>query len=316
MIAFWALCGMASAQTTTTPTVSEFLNAANSVYLIDATPSGMTNFTQGGQAVILNDVADGAIASVFVTAEHQVIIAFQGTTGGLNMLLDPVAALTQTAADVEIVISDDYTGKPPAAFTASLKFARQVVSLAEAQGYTVSNIFITGHSLGGIEAEYVASQTGLGGIAFESTGIADSPASGATGANFVNTVTYGDPVGEFGSDIDAMQPNCPPYVAGGGKAPHYGWILFMGKSSDQTTLRNEIEGNTILNFASDVDFMALLMEFHLPGVQAHDLGVTLNPNSSIVDGIGDMSGPVLKYEDMQIPALLNEAASAGHLIKG
>ncbi len=305
-----------SAEAAGTPTVSEFLNAANAVYLINATPSGMTRFTHNGVPVTLVDDADGAVASVYVTAEHQVVIAYQGTTGGLNFLVNPIAAATQVATDIQVVLSDDYSGTPPAALTSSLNFAGLVVSLAEAQGFTTANIFVTGHSLGGIEAEYVAQQTGLGGIAFESTGIADRPASGVTGANFVNTVTFGDPVGNFGSDIQAEQPTAPPFVAGGGMAPHFGQIVFLGTPSDETTLRNDIEGKSVLNLGSDLDFIELLLEFHLPGVQAHDLEVTLNPSSAIVDDVGDMAGQVLNVGNLQIPAFINAASAAGRLVKG
>jgi hypothetical protein len=318
-----ALGGVASAQAAgTTPTVSEFLNAANAVYMINATPAGMTRFTNDGQAVTLTDNTNGAVASVYVTAENQVIIAYQGTTGGLNIILDPVAAFQQVITDIDDVISDE-SGGTPAAYTSSLNFAKSVISLAKAQGYTTSNIFVTGHSLGGIEAEYTASQTGLGGISFEPTGIAEPPASGVTGANFVNTVTYGDPVASFSSDIQSEQPTAPPYVAGGGQAPHFGSIVFLGTPSDETTLTNEFGGtqnqwfgSAFLDPLTVTNAGILMATFHLPGVQAHDLNVTLNPTTPIVDGVGDMSGQVLKVGNMQIPALIQAAAAAGRWTKG
>jgi hypothetical protein len=307
---------MGSAQAAGTPTVSEFLNAANALYLINATPSGMTRFTSNGRQVSLTDDANGAIADVFVTAENQVIISYQGTTGGLNFLINPTAAATQLITDIDVVINDDFGGNTPAALTTSLSFAKSVVAMAEAQGFTTANIFVTGHSLGGIEAEYVASQTGLGGIGFESTGIADKPASAATGSNFIDTVTFGDPVGNFSSDIMAEQPTAPPFVANGGMAPHYGQIVFLGTPADETTLRNAVEGSTILDLATDVAVIDLVLEFHLPGVQAHDLDVTLNPSSELIDGIGDMKGDVLDFSNLQIPALINAAQQAGRLTKG
>jgi hypothetical protein len=307
---------MGSAHAAGTPTFSEFLNAANSLYLINATPPGMTRFTNNGREVTLTDDANGAVAGVFVTAEKQVIISFQGTTGGLNFFVNPTAAATQLITDIDVVINDDFGGKTPAALTTSLSFANSVVSMAEAQGFTLSNIFVTGHSLGGIEAEFVASQTGLGGIGFESTGIADKPAAGATGNNFINTVTFGDPVGNFSSDIQAEQPTAPPFVANGGMAPHFGNIVFLGTSADETTLRDEIEGNEITDLASDLDFIELLLEFHLPGVQAHDTDVTLNPSSNLVDGIGDMKGQIINLENLQIPDVLSAASKAGRQSRG
>jgi hypothetical protein len=315
-----AACSMigatGSANAAGTPTVSEFLNAANALYLINATPPGMSRFTSNGRQVTLTDDADGAVADVFVTAEDQIIISYQGTTGGLNFLVNPIAAATQVVTDLQVVISDDFTGTPPAALTTSLNFAKSVVAMAEAQGFSTANIFVTGHSLGGIEAEFVATQTGLGGIGFESTGIADRPAAGVTGSNFVNTVTFGDPVGNFSSDIMAEQPTAPPFVANGGRAPHFGQIVFLGTPSDETTLRNDIEGKSILDLASDLSFIELLLEFHLPGVQAHDLHVTLDPSSPIIDDVGDMAGQVLNLGNLQIPAFISAASAAGRLTKG
>jgi hypothetical protein len=141
---------MGSAQAAGTPTFSEFLNAANALYEINTTPTGMTRFTHNGQNVTLTDDADGAVAGVFVTAEKQVIISFQGTTGGNNFVVNPTAAATQLVTDIDVVIHDDFGGKTPAALSTSLSFAKSVVSLAEAQGFALSNIFVTGHSLGGI----------------------------------------------------------------------------------------------------------------------------------------------------------------------
>jgi hypothetical protein len=307
---------MGSANAGETPTVSEFLNAANALYLIDATPAGMSRFTSNGAAVMLDDETDGAFADVFITKENQLIISYQGTTGGLNFLVNPIATVTQVVTDIQVVEEDDLEGNTPAGLTTSLSFAKSVIALANAQGFSTSNIFVTGHSLGGIEAEFVASQTGIGGIGFESTGISNTPVAGATGSNFVDSVTFGDPVGNFSSDIDALQPNAPPFVANGGQAPHYGNIVFLGTPSDETTLINDLSGASIENLADDLTLLDLVLEFHLPGVQAHDLNVTLNPSSDLVDGLGDMAGEVENWANLQIPALISAASAAGRLTKG
>ncbi len=66
--------------TAATPTVSEFLNASNVEYLIgNATPAGMKPFTLFGIPVTYTDVLDGVSAKVWITAENQVVIAYQGT---------------------------------------------------------------------------------------------------------------------------------------------------------------------------------------------------------------------------------------------
>ena len=236
--AFGVITGTARAATT--PTVSEFLNAANCEYLVNAIPAGMHAYTRNGTAVTFTDNADGVVAAVFVTSENQLIIAYQGTTGGLNFPLDPIAAASQVITDIGIFLDDTSKGRVPGAYRVALNFAKSVVTSASAQGYTASNVFVTGHSLGGIEAQYVAQQTGLGGMSFEATGLATKAAAGAIGSNFVNLVTDGDPVGNFSSDIQGEQPFAPTFVSQGGRAPHYGPIVTLGSATDQMSLSRTV----------------------------------------------------------------------------
>jgi hypothetical protein len=277
----------------------------------------MTAFTNNGTPVTFVDNADGVVASVFVSKESQVIIAFQGTTGGLNFLLDPEAAATQTLTDIQIFVNDSLNGVTPGSFGVSLNFANSVISLAEAQGFSKSNIFVTGHSLGGIEAEFVAQQTGLGGIGFEPTGIATTAPAGVTGANFVNIVTDGDPVGNFASDINADQPLAPTFVSGGGAAPHFGSIVIIGNAADETTLSTDAKDfdTPAGDAAGTTATVALILDFHLPGTQAHDLNVTLSPSSAEIDGQGIQNRSVFNVANDTIPQLIQAASSAGKLVQ-
>lgn len=314
----FAMLGLArTALAATTPTVSELLNASNAEYLIDAVPVGMHAFTNDGTPVTFVDNANGVVSSVFITAEHQLIIAFQGTTGGLNFFIDPAAAASQVITDIGIFFNDTVHGVTPPAYKTALTFARSVVAIAESQGFSQENIFLTGHSLGGIEAEFVAQQTGLGGIGFEPTGLGTKPLAAATGTNFVNIVTDGDPIGNFSSDIKGEQPLAPAFIAQGGAAPHYGQIVVLGNHADQATLsravanaNNPLDLPIVLLNAAD-----LLLQFHLPGVQAHDAGVTLNPSSPLIDATGNLNGPVFNIANDTIPQLIQHAAAAGRLIQ-
>lgn len=290
------------------PTVSQLLNAANTEYLLGGTPQGMSAFTVGGQQLSYLNEADGVSAKVWVTSQNQVVIAYQGTTGGLNLLTNPLIALTQIVQDVGIYSKQVTPGEKD-----SLAFAKSVIATAAARGITSANVFVTGHSLGGIEAEYVAQQTGLGGIAFESTGI-PAAANAAAGKNFVNVVTYGDPVANYASDISAMQPFAPS----SGLA-HYGQVVLVGNPADEVTLHNDVQGwgnwwNPIQQAGILTNLIGLMGNFHLPGVQAHDLGVTLNPYSSIVDGLGVQSGPVFAAGGDTVNQLISQAGGSGHLI--
>ena len=73
-----------------TPTVTEFLNAAISEYVIGGVPDGMKAFAVGGQQLSYYDTLTGAVAHTWITAENQVLISFAGTTGGENLLLNPL----------------------------------------------------------------------------------------------------------------------------------------------------------------------------------------------------------------------------------
>lgn len=296
------------------PTVTQFLNAANAEYIIGGVPAGMHPFTFLGVPVSYTDVLDGVSAQVWVTPQNQIVIAYQGTTGGENLAIDPLAAAAQIITDLGI-----YAGGTPPAEIDSLNFANVVLGMARLEGYSSSNVFVTGHSLGGIEAEYVAAKTGLGGIGFESTGLPKFSGEGA-GANFVNIVTYGDPVGNYSSDIKGEQPFSAAYVAGGGALPHYGNIIMVGGPSDQTTLTNDVakwgDGNLGDQAAVLGNLVGLLIDFHLPGTQAHDLGVTLNPYAAIVDGIGVQNSPVFNVGSDTIAQLIAAAAAHGNLQPG
>src|SRR6185312_9874741 len=93
--------------------------------------------------------------------------AYQGTTGGTNLLFHPLIALSQIFTDMQVI----FTHTTPQAFWDSLAFERKVQAAAIEQGYTTDDIFVTGHSLGGWEAQFVAQKTGLGGIGFEGPGL-------------------------------------------------------------------------------------------------------------------------------------------------
>lgn len=291
-----------------TPTVAQFLDAANAEYTLGGTPPGMTPFLVNGRQLGMTDEISGMSAKVWITDRHQVIIAYQGTTGGSNALLNPLAAVTQTIADVGI-----YAQTTPPAERDALAFAREVASYAASRGVAASNIFVTGHSLGGIEAEYVAQQTGLGGIGFEPTGIPKQLATPGNGSNFVDVVTYGDPVGNYSSDIKGEQPFAPVYAPGqSGALPHYGQVVMVGTPADQAQLTQAVASwnNPGLNQATVLASLAgLLAEYHLPAVQAHDLGVSLSPYSYIADAAGNTTGAVFPAAQDTIPQLLSAYAA-------
>lgn len=269
-----------------TPTVTEFLQSAMAVLDYKAIPDGAKPFLYNGQQLGIVDSATGMAAKVYVTAENQVIIAYQATTGGITGNTNPVTVFTQTLQDVGIAAKIATPGERDA-----LLFAQFVAHEAQKQGYSTNDIFVTGHSLGAIEAEYVAQQTGLGGIAFDGTGIPLSGLGNGDGSNFINVLQYGDPVSSYSSDVQGEQPFAPAYSPKGGDLPHYGQKVFVGSVDDQkwlsTVSQNEWGAGTItgkLQAASDY-LNKGFPNFHMPTHVAANLGVDLSLKTfSIANG--------------------------------
>ncbi|WP_431235153.1 hypothetical protein ACQ856_11930 [Mycolicibacterium psychrotolerans] len=298
--------------TALTPTVAQFLNAAAAEYVLGGVPGGLRQFTVNGVPVTSTNVLSGESAQVWVTPQNQIIIAYQGTTGGTNLLFNPLIAISQIVTDLQIL----FTGTTPRAFTDALRFEQRVQGLAEQQGYSTSDIFVTGHSLGGWEAEYVSQQTGLGGIGFESPGINTIVAGNGANSGFVNIETYGDPAAYFSSDLPGLQPFMPTYVPGGGTKPHYGPIVMIGDPKAVYPLFNSSAlygygpiGDAIFM----LDTLGNFFEHHLPAMQAYNLDVT--PDPTVVPWLGLPMGPVeTGYGALTISQLLQAASQAGTLI--
>ncbi|WP_458318837.1 hypothetical protein [Mycolicibacterium brisbanense] len=295
-----------------TPTVSQFLNAAAAEYVLGGTPGDLKPFTVDGKQMQSTNTLSGESAKAWVTPQGQIIVAYQGTTGGTNLLANPVIAISQIATDAQVI----FTNTTPQAFTDSLAFEQQVAAEAAKQGYSQDDIFVTGHSLGGWEAEYVAQQTGVGGVGFESPGINTTVPGNGANSGFVNVETYGDTAAYFATDLPALQPFVPPYVPGGGTKPHYGSIVMIGDPTATTPLVNAASlwgANPIGDVVFVVDILGNFLEHHLPGMQAYNLGVT--PDPGVVPWLGATMGPVESgYGDMTIPELQKAASDAGTLI--
>ncbi len=298
--------------TALTPTVAQFLNAAAAEYVLGGVPGGLRQFTVNGVPVTSTNILSGERAQVWVTPQNQIIIAYQGTTGGTNLLFNPLIAISQIVTDLQIL----FTGTTPRAFTDALRFEQRVQGLAALQGYSTTDIFLTGHSLGGWEAEYVSQQTGLGGIGFESPGINTIVAGNGANSGFVNIETYGDPAAYFSSDLPGLQPFMPTYVPGGGTKPHYGSIVMIG---DPKAVYPLLNSSALYGYGPIGDAIFMLdtlgnfFEHHLPAMQAHNLDVA--PDPTVVPWLGLPMGPVESgYGTLTITQLLQAASQAGTLI--
>ncbi len=296
-----------------TPTVEQFLNAATTSYVLGATPGGMRPFTVDGWPMASTDTFTGMSAKVWVTPQSQLIIAYSGTTGGTNLLFNPWIALSQILTDAEA----GFSNTTPDAFTQAVRFAERVQTEAAAQGYTADDIFVTGHSLGGWEAQYVAQQLGFAGIGFEGPGLSSTVPGNGVDALFVNTASYGDIAAYLASDLPGLQPFAPPYVPAGGLKPHYGPIVLLGDPDANNPMINasRLWGTSVVgSLIAVVDLFGNFFANHLPAVQAYNLDVDLDP--SVVPWLGQPNGPVLVgFGELTIPEFLKAASDAGILVR-
>ena len=299
---------------TPTPTVAQFLNAATTEYVLGGTPGGMTPFTVNGWPMTSLHLATGSDASVWVTPQNQVIIAYSGTTGGTNLLFNPLIAITQLVTDFQAGFGDT----TPAAFTQAVDFAQAVQAEAAAQGYAPEDVFVTGHSLGAWQAQYVAQQLGLNGIGFEGPGLSSTVPGNGANSLFVNTATYGDMAAYLSSDLPGLYPIVPyPYVPGGGLHPHYGPIVMLGDPNANTPMINAarlIGQGPVGTLIGAVGLLGNFFASHLPGVQAYNLDVDQDPG--VVPWLGVTGGTVhTGFGDMTIGEFLKAASDAGILVK-
>lgn len=297
---------------TPTPTVKQFLDAATTEYVLGGTPGGMVPFTVDGWPMRSLYLDTGSDASVWVTPQNQIIIAYSGTTGGTNLLFNPLIAITQIVTDIEAGLGNT----TPRAFTQSVDFAEKVKAEAVAQGYSEDDIFVTGHSLGAWQAQYVAQQIGLNGIGFEGPGLNSVVPGNGADSLFVNTATYGDMAGFLASDLPGLYPLAPAYVPGGGVKPHYGPIVLLGDPQANTPMVNAagLFGKGIIGtLVSAIDLFGNFFAKHLPGVQAYHLDVLQDPG--VVPWLGINEGPVYTgFGDMTIPQFLEAASDKGILV--
>ena len=295
-----------------TPTVAQFLNAAGAAYVLGGTPGGLKPFVVDGFQMSTTNILSGTVGKAWVTPEGQIIIAYQGTTGGSHLLFNPLIVVSQLIADLQVI----FTGTTPWAFHDAYDFAQRVRAEAAGQGYADSDIFVTGHSLGGWQAQYVSQRTGLAGIGFEGPGFNTTVPGNGADSLFVNIATYGSTAPIMATDLPGLQPFMPAFVPGGGSKPHYGPIVMIGDPTASTPVYNAAAlwgKGPVESLIFLIDFLGNFFQYHLPGVQAYHLGVT--PDPGVVPWMGTRRGPVQDYADLTIQQLLAQASEEGRLYR-
>jgi pimeloyl-ACP methyl ester carboxylesterase len=132
-------------------------------------------------------------------ASGNVIISFEGSI--LNLFDQSQYANGSRAADADILI-----GQIPNAFLDASAFVGDVERYLVQHHLGSDPIYLTGHSLGGAEAEFVASLGPKSGATFGAPGdlfpIYNAPISGQ---KFINYADFGDPIGNFGFHFGAVK---------------------------------------------------------------------------------------------------------------
>jgi hypothetical protein len=211
----------------TNPILADYLEAANAVYTgpttgtTTVTPPDLTPLVINGQVIATEIDADGFSAQAFVDSAGHVVVAFEGTVPNTTTTYGTASL----AADAQIML-----GNIPRAFTDAESFVQRLIAT---DGISASDIFVTGHSLGGAEAEAVVSSiSGLGGgVIFGAPGIAVT--SLRTNLNLTDYVDYGDPVGNFGTDTASGALYSPQGTR------HVGQVVMVGSAADGAPLKPE-----------------------------------------------------------------------------
>lgn len=181
------------------PSIDKYINASYAAYTGNA-PDGFsivgehTNVSTGMHAIAFKD-----------NLTNNIIIAYEGTNPK-EALSDPRAFTGALNADKAIM-----TGDPLDANNNSVSFAEKIA--LENPG---CKFYVTGHSLGGEEAQIVAQKCSFisGGATFGAPGVPG--AAGNSTGHIVNYVNKGDPIGN--------------YVPEGGA--HIGHVQYIGTKLD------------------------------------------------------------------------------------
>lgn len=186
------------------PTTLEFWNASEAVYTDDGegiksdsgppASTGLTLLLDSGQ-INSQWISDGFFAQAFLDSSGNIVVSFEGSA--IDFSLYSIGSL---AADEAIA-----SGQTPQAFRDAYAFTADVQQYALQHGLGANPIYLTGHSLGGAEAEYVASLDDMSGVTFGAPGtLVPTYKSPSPGQSFVNYVDFGDPIGNFGFHFGAV----------------------------------------------------------------------------------------------------------------
>ena len=173
----------------------------------------------------------------------------------------------------------------------ALAFEKTVQTIAVSQGYSASRIYLTGFSLGGMQASYVAFLTGLPGLVFGASGLPGYNAAAALGNNFVNFVEQGDPIAEYGTD----STEAASAVVANPHMDHYGVVIDLGTQqgvSDLAPFSAAISGYSYPEVTSGAvqvpaaEAAAIQGEFYALEGQYHQMSPYITDANALAESYG------------------------------
>ncbi|MCP1747593.1 putative Ig domain-containing protein [Bradyrhizobium japonicum] len=228
------------------PNTVTYLNASNAVYsqnTISAPPGSGLVLLKASPA---SQLADGFFAEAFEDVSGSIVISYQGSA-----LDDTPYGSASLSADVAIAF-----GGMPAVFADALAFALDVEN-----SYGSRDIYVTGHSLGGVEAEYVAEQFPFikGGATFGSPGL---PLFFGTATQiFTNYVDIADPIGNYAGDAASALNKV---AAAGLMGYHFGQVVLVSSGGRSQADAASLSAHNQDAFLTDIAKVGFASKFDLP----------------------------------------------------
>ncbi|MGE3279561.1 MAG: CARDB domain-containing protein, partial [Alphaproteobacteria bacterium] len=197
------------------PTIEEYLFVSSDVYSQNVTLGpvglGLTRLKTSPS----EQLSSGFFAAAYEDNDGNIIVGYQGSIlDPDDPLYDAPYGIASRAADANIL----FGLKPDALFDSALAFLLTVY-----KDYRSQPIYVTGHSLGGVEAQEAAYELGAiveGGATFGAPGLPGNFYS--TTEPIVNYVDIGDPVANYAGDTSSSLRDV---AAHGFMGAHFGTVV-------------------------------------------------------------------------------------------
>ncbi len=239
---------------------------------------GLSSLLDGSGNPVSISTDNGTTAYAYLDGVGNVIIAYRWD-------------ITQQQENLATATLSGYDPGTLPGYADALAFERTVQALAVSQGYAASRIYVTGFSLGGMQASYVASQTGLPGLSFGSSGLPGYDAATQPADNFVNFVEQGDPIAEYGTD----STEAASAVVANPHMDHYGVVIDLGTQqgvSDLAPFSAAISGYSYPEVSSGAvavpaaELTALQNEFSALEAEYHQMSPYIDDANAFVESYG------------------------------